>query len=331
MNLYDTLVIGSGPIGLFTISQLSLFKLRSCHIDASDVIGGQCTLLYPEKSIYDIPGLSKTTGIHLVHKLLLQTKYFYPLIFTKQCCLDIKKLDKYWLVITSSKVLISKTIIIATGAGVLKTKKLAIDGMNKYENISVFYHISNKYIFKKKDIVVAGGGDSALDWGLILAKNIAQKIYIVHRKKQFRALPKTINNLYFNKKIRLFTPYSIKHIKGNKKGMLTNVIIQNHDNNFVTSLKCDYLLAFFGISNNFEYNKTWNIKMGYNKILVNSFNMQTSLKGVFAIGDICHYFNKLKMIMTGFSESAIAIRMIYKLTNYNYHIHFKHSTIKNTL
>ena len=306
-----------------------MLGLRTCIIDSLNFMGGQCSALYPEKPIYDIAGFSSITAKNLIDNLSKQANVFNSKKYLNQTCTDIINEDNYWKIKTDKNIIKTKSIIIAAGAGTFEVRKPPLNNIESFENKSVFYHISNTNIYKDKIVTIAGGGDSALDWAVILAKNFAKKVYIIHRRKNFRAAPKTveeIENLSKNGNLELVTPYQLHKITG-KNGVLESIEVINLDGNTKT-IKSDYLLPFFGMSMNIGPLNNWNLNIKNNHIEVNPATMETNLKGIYAVGDICNYPGKLKLILTGFAESARACHSIYSYINPNKALHFEHSTTK---
>ncbi len=306
-----------------------MLGLKSCIIDTLGFLGGQCNALYAEKSIYDIAGYPSISAEKLIENLTKQAEPFKAQNYLNQQCNSITKKDGYWEISTSKSLIKAKTIIIAAGGGTFEVRKPPIENIQNFEDISVFYHIKNKGTFKNKTVTIAGGGDSALDWAVILASGIAKKVYIVHRRNNFRAAPKTveeINRLTENGHIELITPYQLSKLKG-KEGVLHEIEVKDLDNN-IKLLKSDYLLPFFGMAMNIGPINCWNLSIINKHIEVNPESMQTNLNGIYAVGDICTYPGKLKLILTGFAESARACHSAYSYINPNVPLHFEHSTTK---
>lgn len=316
-------------MGIFSIFQSGMLGLKSCIIDTLDFSGGQCSALYAEKPIYDIAGYPSISAEKLIQNLRKQAEPFKAKHYLNQQCNSIRKKCDHWEISTSKNVIKTKAIIIAAGGGTLEVRKPPIENISDYENISVLYHIKNKNIFKDKIVTIAGGGDSALDWAIILANNIAKKVYIVHRRNNFRAAPKTIeeiNRLTENGTIELITPYQVNQLKG-QNGILKEIEVIDLDDNS-KCFKSDFLLPFFGMAMNIGPINTWDLSIINKHIEVDPTSMQTNLNGIYAIGDICTYPGKLKLILTGFAESARACHSAYNYINPNIHFHFEHSTTK---
>ena len=329
MNIYDIAIIGAGPVGLFAVFQAGMLGLKTCVIDTLGFIGGQCSALYPQKPIYDIPGFHNITALELIENLKKQAAPFSPDYFLDEECLEIKREGEYWLLISQKKTIKAKTIIIAAGGGSFDVRKPPLKEIEKYENISVFYHVSDTWFFKDKVVTIAGGGDSALDWAVVLAKNIAKKVNIIHRRSDFRAAPKTvaeIKELCNSGRIELITPYQLDGLEG-VDGKLHSIRVRDLDGAML-SFESDYLLPFFGMSMDIGRITGWNLVVKNKHIEVDPKNMQTNLEGVFSIGDICDYPGKLKLILTGFAEAARACHSAYDAINPNTPLHFEHSTTK---
>lgn len=328
----DIVIIGAGPIGVFAAFQFGMLNLRCCIIDALDKIGGQCMMLYPKKPIYDIPGYSCITGEELINKLVKQADAFNPIYHLGSQIMSLAQLDndgKLWELTTSKgKKIQSKAIVIAAGSGLFIPNKPKIDGLENFEGRSVFYSVSNLEEFVNKDIVIAGGGDSAVDWAINLS-DVASSITIIHRRNQFRALPKNeeyLRSLVQKNKIKIITPYNLHSIHG-KDGYLQSVLISTLDNE-IKKINANILLLFFGLSMNLGIIKEWGLELKSNHIETNQSSMETNRRGIYAIGDIATYKNKIKLILCGFSEAAIAAYSIRNFLNPNKIFHFEYSTIK---
>ena len=326
--IYDTAIIGAGPVGLFAIFQAGMLELNTCILDSLSTVGGQCATLYPEKYIYDIPAFYKISAKELINNLKKQASPFPCSFYLQNHCKMLRQQDGFWCIETNERIIVTKTIVIAAGAGSLNPKKIPIKSIEQYEEKSIFYHIKNKYLFEDQVVSIAGGGDSALDWVITLAEDVAKKVYLIHRRNNFRGSPRTVsqvNKLIQTKKVQLITPYQIDSISG-KNGMLTSVKVKNTSGDFL-NLSCSYLLAFFGMSVDIGAMKKWGLKTIKNKLEVNCANMSTNLPGIFAIGDVCHYREKIKLISIGFAESVKAMRSVYSYIYPEKKTNFKHSTI----
>ncbi len=325
----DVLIVGAGPAGLFCVFELGQLGIKCCMVDSLNEIGGQCTALYPEKPIFDIPAYKSISGKDLVVKLKSQISPFKPNIQLDQTVEKIAEQDNSFLVETSKRKQIScKCIIIAAGTGVFGPNKPPIKDIEKYEDKSVFYSIKNKALFNNKNIVIAGGGDSAVDWAIELSKN-AKKVYFLHRRTKLRAAPNSLEKLYDleNKgKVKMIIPYQADSIIG-ESGQMKELKVKNLDNKFL-NIKSDFFLPFFGLSANLGPIKEWELDIEKSCLKVNQSTCETNKKGIFAIGDICKYDGKLKLILTGFSEAAIAAHSCYEKVFPGKALHFEYSTTK---
>ena len=299
----DVIIIGAGPVGLFAVFELGLLNLK-CHlIDNLNKVGGQCSELYPEKPIYDIPAFPKITGQELTDNLMLQIKPFDPIFHLNQQADSIKKIETGWELTTSQNVVvIAKCIVIAAGAGSFVPRRPPLENIQEYENKSIFYAVRDKSKFNNKNIIIAGGGDSALDWTNELA-TIAN-VTLMHRRKDFRAAPDSVSkmlDLEKQKKIN-FTLGQIIKLTG-ADGNLNKVNYKNDEGEF--EIKLDYLLPFFGLKMELGPIADWGINLNENLITVDTEKFETSIPTIFAIGDINTYPGKLKLILSGFHEAAL--------------------------
>lgn len=326
----DIVIIGAGPVGLFAIFEAGMLKIN-CHvIDSLENIGGQCTALYPEKPIYDIPAHPKILASELIEKLEEQAAPFKPTYHLNQRVDEIKKLDNGRFTVKTSKdtEIKCKAIVIAAGCGAFGPNRPPLAGIEEFEGQSIFYAVRDKSKFAGKNVVIAGGGDSAVDWALNLAE-IANKIYVVHRREKFRCAPESLDQMKEiakSGKIDLVIPYQLDGLEGNN-GNLENVIVKDFDGN-KKSLEADYLLPFFGLAMELGPIANWGLNIHKNHIDVEASTMKTSIEGIYAVGDIATYTNKLKLILTGFSEGALAIHDIYKIVHPDEIFHFEYSTSK---
>ncbi len=307
----DVIIIGAGPVGLFAIFELGLLNI-SCHvIDNLDKPGGQCSELYPEKPIYDIPSRVSITGKQLTDDLLAQAKPFKPVYHLNQQVEKIAKIDENeWLVETSqNKQLQAKCIVVAAGAGSFVPRKLPIENIENLEGKNIMYAVRNKSLLENKKILIVGGGDSALDWTNELSK-IAD-VTLMHRRKEFRAAPDSVSKmleLEKDKKIN-FLLGQIKNIEDLKNGKI-NVIVKNKDEN--RNFEVDVLLPFFGLKMELGPIANWGLNLDENLIKVDTEKFETSVPSIFAIGDINTYPGKLKLILSGFHEAALMAQQCFK-------------------
>ncbi|MDP3935706.1 MAG: NAD(P)/FAD-dependent oxidoreductase [Alphaproteobacteria bacterium] len=326
----DVVIIGAGPTGLFSIFQCGMMGLKTHVVDALDFIGGQCTALYPEKPIYDIPAYPSISAEALIEQLRLQAEPFNPVYHLGQRVLSIEQIDHQWYVRTNKGTLIqAKGIIIAVGAGAFGPNRPPLDNIQSFEGISVFYSVHHRQRFADKHIVIAGGGDSAVDWAISLSE-IAASISMVHRRDMFRAAPDSVsrmNALVDEGKITLVTPYQLSRLNGDN-GQLEEVIVETLEGQKKT-LTADILLPFFGLQMDLGPLTDWGLDIINNKhITTYPHTMETNLSGVFAVGDISHYPGKLKLILCGFSEAAIAAHTLRSRIFPETVFHFEYSTSK---
>ena len=314
----DIIVIGAGPVGLFTVFEAGLLGLKCVLIDNLDKPGGQCAELYPEKPIYDIPGVAFQTAQEHVDALLLQIKPFDYDLYLNQRVEVIEEInyneDIYWIVTTNEEnSFISKNIFIAAGAGSFEARRPPnIEEPDKFLNHGVNYAVRSKDKYKDKDIFIFGGGDSALDWSVELAEN-AKSLSLVHRRDAFRGAPHTeelMRELVAKKKINLLTPYVIEDIHGDKK--VNKVSLKNFDTKEIITHNADELIFLFGLNKKLGPILDWELELNEKKINVNTENFQTSKDGIFAVGDINDYPGKLDLILSGFHETTLAVQKAYK-------------------
>ncbi len=322
----DAVIIGAGPVGLFSVFELGILGLNNHVIDNLDKIGGQCIELYPDKPIYDIPGVPNCTGELLIKNLLDQIKPFKPEFHLNQRVNEIKKNDKLWRVITSeNKIFETPNIIIAGGVGSFEPRKVDIKNAEKFEGKGFYYSVKDKSKFKDQIIAIFGGGDSALDWTLELS-NIAKKIYLIHRREDFKGAPHTlskIKEIAKTGKIEIKTFYKLTDVNGDLK--LNNIQIQKN-NETKEVLNIDSVIAFFGLKMELGPIANWGLNLEEKCILVNTKNFQTNEDGIFAIGDICTYPGKLKLILSGFHEGALAARECFARSRPNENYVFQYTT-----
>ncbi len=343
MSEYETdiVIIGAGPVGLFAVFEAGMLKMR-CHvIDALDIIGGQCAALYPEKPIYDIPAYPKIDAIDLIAKLQEQAAPFSPIYHLGQQVVSFERLNSsegrgvkkdgmQGFVVTTSRgiKIFCKAIIIAAGCGAFGPNRPPLANLEQYEGKSVFYMVSRKEDMRGKRIAIAGGGDSAVDWAISLA-DIAEHIYFIHRRAKFRAAPDSVDKLHKLAdagKVELVVPYQLKSLDG-ENGLLAAVNVATLDGD-VKCLNAQVLLPFFGLAMELGPIANWGLNLDMNHISVDPTSCATNISGVFAIGDIATYKNKLKLILCGFAEAAQACHAIYPLVYPDTALHFEYSTSK---
>ena len=326
----DVLIIGAGPVGLFTVQQLGLIGLKAEVVDNLDKIGGQCIELYPDKPIYDIPALPECTGESLTKNLLEQIKPFKTNFHLKERVQEISKENSNWKIVTNKKkVFIAPNIIIAGGVGSFEPRKFSIKEAEKFENSGVFYSIKDKTLFKNKKICIFGGGDSALDWAIELSK--FSDVILVHRRNEFRGTEHSIEitkKLEKEGKLKIKTPFQINSIEGQDK--VSAITIKNDDGK-IEKIATDYVFGFFGLIMKLGPITEWGLNLEKKHIPVNAENFQTNKEGIFAIGDICTYPGKLKLILSGFHEGALAARACFKLARPNEKYRFEFTTTSKSM
>jgi len=326
----DVLVIGAGPVGLFAVHQLGLIGLKAEVVDNLDKIGGQCIELYPDKPIYDIPGLPECTGESLTKNLLEQIKPFKTNFHLSQRVEEISKEENNWKIITSKKnIFLAPNIIIAAGVGSFEPRKFPIKETEKFENKGIFYSVKDKNFFKGKKVCIFGGGDSALDWAIELSK--FSDVTLVHRRSEFRGAAHSseiLKKLEKEKKIKIKIPFQIHSIEGKDK--LSGITIKD-DNGKTEKIESDCLLGFFGLIMKLGPIVDWGLNVEKKTIPVNTKNFQTNKEGIFAIGDICTYPGKLKLILSGFHEGALAARECFKLARPNEKYRFEFTTTSKSV
>ncbi len=342
----DIVIIGAGPVGLFAVFEAGMLKMRAHVVDSLDMVGGQCAALYPEKPIYDIPGYPTILAAELIEKLKAQAEPFKPAyhlgqkverVQSAECRVQSKgKNDNsalstqhsvLWKVVTSKGVEITcNAIIIAAGCGAFGPNRPPLDKLEQYEGKSVFYMVGKREDFRGKKVAIAGGGDSAVDWAISLSE-VAQKIYVVHRRAKFRSSPESaakLQALADAGKIEMVVPYQLARLEG-EGGKLSSVVVATLEGEERT-LDAEILLPFFGLAMELGPIAEWGLNLTQNHIAVNPATCQTSAPGIFAIGDIASYEGKLKLILSGFAESAQAAHAAYKLVHPGEALHFEYST-----
>ena len=318
----DVVIVGAGPVGLFAVHQLGIKGLKSEVIDNLDKAGGQCIELYPDKPIYDIAGIPECTGEELTKNLLDQIKPFKTNFHFNERVQEINSEGDNWIIKTSqNKVFSSPNIIIAGGVGSFEPRKLSVKDAEKYEGKNIFYSISDKNMFKNKKISIFGGGDSALDWALELSK--IAKVTLIHRREEFRGTPHTLNQIKKEGKVDIKTKFQISSINGQNNIQSINI---KNDEGKETEVKTDYILSFFGLIMKLGPITEWGLNMDKKTIKVNTENFETNKKGIFAIGDICTYPGKLKLILSGFHEGALASVECFKRARPNEKYRFEFTT-----
>ena len=325
MNKTDVLIIGAGPTGLFCAHQLGIIGLSCEIVDNLDKAGGQCIELYPDKPIYDIPAVPECTGEELTNNLLKQIKPFNVKFHLNQRVEELKKVQNRWHVKTSGKQEFDvASIVIAGGVGSFEPRKFPLKECENFEGSSLFYSIKDKSIFKDKTISIFGGGDSALDWAIELSNT--SKVNLIHRRDGFTGAESSVQKvkeLNDQGKLNLYTKYQIASVSGDKNINMVNI---KHDEGETKELKTDYVLGFFGLIMQLGPILDWGLNIDKKTIKVNTENFETNIDGIFAIGDICAYPGKLKLILSGFHEGALAARGCFKYAKPDEKLRFEFTT-----
>ena len=325
MNKTDVLIIGAGPTGLFCAHQLGIIGLSCEIVDNLDKAGGQCIELYPDKPIYDIPAIPECTGEELTNNLLQQIKPFNVKFHLNERVEELKKIKDRWHVKTSGKQEFNvASIVIAGGVGSFEPRKFPLKDCEKFEGNSLFYSIKDKSIFKDKTISIFGGGDSALDWAIELSNK--SKVNLIHRRDGFSGVESSVQKvkeLNDQGKLNLYTKYQIDSVLGDKNIISVKI---KHDDGEVKELKTDYVLGFFGLIMQLGPILDWGLNIDKKTVEVNTENFETNIDGIFAIGDICSYPGKLKLILSGFHEGALAARGCFKYAKPDEKLRFEFST-----
>ena len=321
----DVLVIGAGPTGLFCVHQLGIIGLKCEVVDNLDKIGGQCIELYPDKPIYDIPAIPECTGEELTKNLIEQIKPFKTSFHLSDRVEEVKKDNNNWFIKTSKgKEFKASSIIIAGGVGSFEPRKFSVKGCEKFEGKDIIYSVKDKNIFKDKSVAIFGGGDSALDWTIELSKN--SRVALIHRRDEFRGVESSVQKvkeLANDGKIELYTKFQLSEVEGKKK--IDNILIK-HDDGSTKKIETNYVLGFFGLIMQLGPILNWGLNLDKKTIPVNTESFETNQKGIFAIGDICTYPGKLKLILSGFHEGALAARGCFKYARPNEKLRFEFTT-----
>jgi thioredoxin reductase (NADPH) len=327
----DVVVIGAGPVGLFAVFELGLLDLK-CHlIDILDRPGGQCAELYPEKPIYDIPGFPMVTGQGLTDSLLQQIAPFNPEFHFNRMVNTLERLDdgSFRLTTDAEETFIAKVVVIAAGGGSFQPKRPPVDGIESFENQSVFYAVRKMEDFRNQDVVIVGGGDSALDWTLNL-QPIARSLTLVHRRDALKAAPASVNRmkeLVMEGKIS-FQLGQIARIEGTD-GQLNHVHLSTDAGDL--AVPATRLLPFFGLTMKLGPVADWGLELNDNLIVVDTEKFETSVPGIFAIGDINSYPGKLKLILSGFHEAALMAQAAKRIASPGERVVFQYTTSSTKL
>ncbi|MGD9617306.1 MAG: NAD(P)/FAD-dependent oxidoreductase [Alphaproteobacteria bacterium] len=326
----DVAIVGAGPVGLFAVFECGMLDM-GCHVfDALPAPGGQCAALYPEKPIYDIPGYPRIDAALLIDRLMEQAAPFAPTFHLGAAVSGLAAAGEGGFAVetASGKRVAARAVIIAAGAGAFGPNRPPLAGIAEFEEKSVFYLVRRREEFRGKRVVIAGGGDSAVDWALSLAE-IAERVLVVHRRPKFRAAPQSaarLQSLADEGRIDLVIPYQLHALDG-AGGQLSAVIVADLAGS-TRRLDADVLLPFFGLATDLGPLAAWGLAIEQHHIRVDPASCATSRPGIFAIGDIATYPGKLKLILSGFAEAALAAHAIHPLVHPGQALHFEYSTTK---
>ena len=328
----DVLIVGAGPVGLFAVFELGLLDIKTHLVDILDKVGGQCAELYPEKPIYDIPGIPYITGHGLTDALMQQIKPFHPTFHLNEMVTKLEKIGAplFRLSTDSGKTFEAKCVVIAAGGGSFQPKRPPINGIEPYENKSVHYAVRKMETFRGKRLMIVGGGDSALDWTLNL-QPIAKRLTLVHRRDEFRGAPDSVN------KMRALVAAGSMDLKIGQvtalegaDGQLAAANVKGNDGT-VHRVELDAMLPFFGLTMKLGPVADWGLKLQDNLIPVDTGTFETDVPGLFAIGDINTYPGKLKLILSGFHEGALMAQKAYHYVYPDKRLVFQYTTSSTSL
>lgn len=325
----DIAVIGAGPVGLFTVFEAGMLGLRCVVIDALDALGGQCIALYPEKPIYDVPGHPRIEAQELIARLTEQAAPFAPTYLLDQQVVALAGDVAAGFQLTTAKAVTvaAKAVVVAAGCGAFGPNRPPLAGLEAYEGRSVFYLVKRREEFRGKQVVIAGGGDSAVDWAISLAE-VAANVSLVHRRPKFRAAPDSVaklDRLAAAGVVDLVVPYQLAGLEG-AAGVLSGVVVATLDG-VPRTVPADVLLPFYGLAMTLGPIADWGLGLDHSHVLGQP-NGATSVPGIFAVGDIVSYPGKLKLILTGFAEAAMAVHAVHPIVFPDKALHFEHSTTR---
>jgi len=328
----DVAIIGAGPVGLFAVFECGMLKMR-CHVfDALDMAGGQCAALYPEKPIYDIPGYPRINAAELVERLGEQAAPFAPVFHLGHPVIRLESAADGFIVENAAGVRVgARAVVIAAGAGAFGPNRPPLAGIEAFEESSVFYLVRRREDFRGRHIVIAGGGDSAVDWALSLAE-IAERVMVVHRRAKFRAAPQSaarLQQMAAEGRIELVIPYQLHALEG-EGGQLSAVIVADLEGD-TRRLEADCLLPFFGLATDLGPLAGWGIALDHNRIVVDPATCATSRPGIFAVGDVAVYPGKLKLILSGFHEVALMSQKAHRYVYPDKRLVFQYTTSSTSL
>jgi thioredoxin reductase (NADPH) len=331
----DALIVGAGPVGLFAVFELGLLDIKSHLVDILPKIGGQCAELYPEKPIYDIPGFPSVTGQGLIDNLIKQIEPFHPEFHLSEMVASVESIGTdaaplFRVMTDAGTQFETKSLIIAAGGGSFQPKKPPIPEIDTYEEKSVFYAVRRMEDLRGRDVLIVGGGDSALDWTLNL-QPIARRVTLMHRRDEFRAAPHSVEqmrSLVADGKMDLRIG-QVTGLKGDG-GLLSSALCRGSDN-AEFEISCNAMLPFFGLTMKLGPIANWGLSLSENLVPVDTEKFETSTPGIFAIGDINTYPGKLKLILSGFHEGALAAQRVYRYVYPDKRLTFQYTTSSSSL
>ncbi|HXW70238.1 MAG TPA: NAD(P)/FAD-dependent oxidoreductase [Methylocella sp.] len=331
----DVLIVGAGPAGLFAVFELGLLDIKAQLIDILPKPGGQCAELYPEKPIYDIPGFAKVSGQELVDKLIEQIEPFHPAFHFGEMVVSLEVLGSaseplFRTRTDGGQIFESKSVIVAAGGGSFQPKKPPVAGIEAYEGTSVFYAVRKIDEFRGKHVVIVGGGDSALDWALNLLP-FAKRLTLLHRRDEFRGAPHSVNAMREHVSAgRMDLRIGQIGALNGEAGTLSSITIKTAKGE-PADIPCERLIPFFGLTMKLGPVAEWGLNLHENLIPVETSAFETNVPGIFAIGDINHYPGKLKLILCGFHEGALAAQKIYQYVYPGKRLTFQYTTSSTSL
>lgn len=311
----DLIIIGGGPIGMFAAYYAGMRHLKTTILETLPVLGGQIALMYPDKTIIDIGGVPEIRGVDLIKQLNTQVATFQPAIFLEEKVLDIQKIDDVFHVTTAKNQYFSKAILLTTGQGSFKPRTLNIDGADRYEGKNLHYYVTDVEKYRNKHVLICGGGDSAVEWALML-ENVAKKVTIAHRRQQFRAHENFVEKL-LHSSVEILTPYVPEALSGDGN-KIQAVTLKERRSAHEIELPIDELIISYGFASNNQLLADWGLELEHGSLLVNQ-QMSSNIPGIFGAGDGVTYDGKVKLIAVGFGESPIAVnsavQYIHELEN----------------
>lgn len=325
----DIIIIGAGPCGLFTVFEAGLLKMR-CHlIDSLPIPGGQCAEIYPKKPIYDIPGYPSILAGDLVDNLMEQIKPFQPGFTLGERVEEVDKLEDGSFLVTTNLGTVHKApvVTIAGGLGCFEPRKPPLEKLTDFEGNGIDYMIKDPEKFRDKNVVLSGGGDSALDWAIFLADGVAKRVSLVHRRSSFRGHPDSVDKVFElakSDRINLLTDSEIIGLEGNGK---LNGVTLKHKEKGTFDLKTDYWIPLFGLTPALGPIAKWGLNVSKNSIEVDTLDYSTNIEGLYAIGDINTYPGKLKLILCGFHEATLMVQSAFKRVYPDKKLSFKYTTV----